>query len=107
MGLRSFYSTDVMRHLLQVPNLGIPVSTVTRLRLADRSLIPGTGNEDSFLSSPPRPRPAVGPTQNPIQWVPGAVSLGAMRTGREVDHSPPYNAEVKMPGAIPPFTHNP
>jgi hypothetical protein len=40
-------------------------------------------------------RPALGPTQPPIQWVPGALSLGVKRPGREADHSPPYSAEVK------------
>jgi hypothetical protein len=40
-------------------------------------------------------RTALGPTQSPIQWVPGALSLGAKRLGREADHSPPSSAEVK------------
>jgi hypothetical protein len=40
-------------------------------------------------------RPALGPTQPPIQWVPGALSLGVKRLGREADHSPPSSAEVK------------
>jgi len=40
-------------------------------------------------------RPALGPTQALIQWVPMALSLGVKRPGREVDHSPPANAEVK------------
>jgi hypothetical protein len=40
-------------------------------------------------------RTAQGPTQPPIQWVPGALSLGLKRSGREADHSPPYSAEVK------------
>jgi hypothetical protein len=39
--------------------------------------------------------PAVGPTQPPIQWVPGVLSLGVKRSGREADHSPPASAEVK------------
>jgi hypothetical protein len=30
-----------------------------------------------------------------IQWVPGALSPGVKRPGREVDHSPPASAEVK------------
>jgi hypothetical protein len=34
-------------------------------------------------------RPAVGPTQPPNQWVPGALSLGVKRPGREADHLPP------------------
>jgi hypothetical protein len=40
-------------------------------------------------------RPALGPNQPPIQWVPGALSLEVKRQGREADHSPPYSAEVK------------
>jgi hypothetical protein len=39
--------------------------------------------------------PAVGPTQSPIQWVPGALSWGVKWPGREADHSPPSSAEVK------------
>jgi hypothetical protein len=40
-------------------------------------------------------RPALGPTQPPIQWVPGALSLGAKRPGREADHSSQFSAEFK------------
>jgi hypothetical protein len=40
-------------------------------------------------------RMALGPTQPPIQWVPGILSLGAKRPGREADHSPPSSVEVK------------
>jgi hypothetical protein len=38
---------------------------------------------------------ALVPTQPPIQLVPGALSLGVKRPGREADHSPPSSAEVK------------
>jgi len=34
-------------------------------------------------------KPALGPTQSPTQWVPGALSLGVKRPGHEADHSPP------------------
>jgi hypothetical protein len=37
----------------------------------------------------------LGPTQPPVQWVPGALSLGIKRQGREADHSPTSSAEVK------------
>jgi hypothetical protein len=40
-------------------------------------------------------RTALGPTQPPIQWIPWTLSLGVKRLGREADHSPPSNAEVK------------
>jgi hypothetical protein len=36
-----------------------------------------------------------GPTQPPIQWVPGALSLGVKRPGHEADHLPPSSAEAK------------
>jgi hypothetical protein len=40
-------------------------------------------------------RIALGPTQPPLQWVPGALSLGVKWQGYEADHSPPSSAEVK------------
>jgi hypothetical protein len=35
-------------------------------------------------------RPALGPTQPPIQWVPGVLFLGVSRPGCEADHSLPF-----------------
>jgi hypothetical protein len=41
-------------------------------------------------------RPALGPTQPPVQWVPGGpVPGGKARPGRDADHSPPSSAEVE------------
>jgi len=34
-------------------------------------------------------------TQAPIQWIPGALSLGIKRLEREADHSPSFSAKVK------------
>jgi hypothetical protein len=48
---------------------------------------------DSFFAA--ASRPALGPTQPPIQWVQGALSPGVKRSGREVDHSPAPSDEVK------------
>jgi hypothetical protein len=48
---------------------------------------------------------ALGPTQPPIQWVPGALSLGVKRPGREADHSLPFSAEVKE--WVEPYLHSP
>jgi hypothetical protein len=50
-------------------------------------------------------RRIVGPTQSLIQWVPGALSPGVKRQGREADNSPPYSDEVKNGGAISPLCH--
>jgi hypothetical protein len=37
---------------------------------------------------------ALRPTQPPKRLVPGALSLGLKRPGREADHSPPSSAKV-------------
>jgi hypothetical protein len=37
---------------------------------------------------------ALGPTQTPIQRVPGVLSVGVKHSGRESDHSPPSSVEV-------------
>jgi hypothetical protein len=40
-------------------------------------------------------RTVLGPTQPPIQWVTGALSLAVKWAKREADHSPTSSAEVK------------
>ena len=40
-------------------------------------------------------RPAVGPTQPPIQWVQGLSPGWKSDRGRGIDHPPPSSAEVK------------
>jgi hypothetical protein len=64
-----------------------------------RAELPGfysrQGQETFFYSM--ASRPALEPTQPPIQWVPGALSLIPVR---EPDHSPPSSVEVKSGGAI-------
>jgi hypothetical protein len=52
-------------------------------------------NQFIFLTFTLLSRPALGYTQPPIQWVPGALSPGVKRSGREADHSPPASAKVK------------
>jgi hypothetical protein len=58
-----------------------------------------------IFSSPRRPD-RLRPTQPHIQWIPGALSSGVKRPGREADHSPPTSAEVKeiwIYTATPPY----
>jgi len=40
-------------------------------------------------------KPALGPTQPPIRWVTGVLSLGIKRPRRAADHSPPTSSKVK------------
>jgi hypothetical protein len=52
------------------------------------------GAEDFFLASVYRS--ALGPTQPPVQWVPGVLFPGVKaRPGCDADHSPPSSAEVE------------
>jgi len=41
------------------------------------------------------PRPALGHTQPPVQWVSEALTPGVERPGREADNSSPFCVEVK------------
>jgi hypothetical protein len=56
--------------------------------------VPGPVGSKNFQFSMSS-RPALGSTLPPIQWVPGALSPGIKRPGREANHSPPAIAEVK------------
>jgi hypothetical protein len=47
------------------------------------------------IFSSPVSRMALGPTQPPIQWAPGSLSLGVKWLGHKADHSPPSNAKIK------------
>ena len=47
------------------------------------------GEDEIFSPS----RPALGPTQPPVNWVPG-LSRGKVRPGRAAEHSPPSSAAV-------------
>jgi hypothetical protein len=62
----------------------------------------GTGNFFFTTAS----RTALRPTQPPIQWVPGALSLGVKQPGHEADHSPPSSAEVREWAVLYLHSHN-
>jgi len=63
--------------------------------LDDQGSIPGGGNNGILFLSATASRPSLGPTQPPIQCLPGDLSLGVRRPGCEADHSTQCNAEVK------------
>jgi hypothetical protein len=67
----------------------------------DRGSIPGMDREFFAASS----RPALGPTQPHIQWVPGRSFPAVKRPGREAADSPPSSAGIRMRGPIPPLRH--
>jgi len=48
-------------------------------------------------------RPALGPTEPPIQWAPVALSLGVKRLEREADPHLHLVPRSRMRGAIPPL----
>jgi hypothetical protein len=62
-------------------------------RPRDQSSSPHRVNNFLFSTSS---IPAVGSTQPPIQWVPGTISPGVKRPGREADQSPSASAVKKM-----------
>jgi hypothetical protein len=64
------------------------------------SLIPSKGK---FLLVSTGSIPGLGPTQPPMQRLPGPISPAVKRPEREAHHSPPPSAEVKNGGAIPPL----
>jgi hypothetical protein len=68
------------------------VSIVTRLRV-DRGTIPSRGRTIFCFNT--ASRPALWPTQTPIQWVPGILSLGVKWPEIECDNSLTSSAEVK------------
>jgi hypothetical protein len=71
------------------------VSIATGYWLGDRGVgSSSSGRIKNFLFSTSF-RPALGPTQPPIQWVWGALSPGVKRQRREADHSHLTSAEVK------------
>jgi hypothetical protein len=69
----------------------VVVGRDSEVGIATRYGLDGPGIESQWWQDFPHPsRAALGPTQPPIQWVPGVK-----QPGRDVDHLPPTSAEVK------------
>jgi hypothetical protein len=78
-----------------IESQGSRVGIVTGYGLDDQGVGVQVLTEAKNFHLPMYSRPALGPTQPPIQWVSGALSPGVKRPGREADHSHPASAEVK------------
>jgi hypothetical protein len=61
--------------------------------LDGRGSIPGKGKIYFFSI---KHRPALGPTQTPVNWILGVISQGIKLQGCEIDHSPPPTVRSKM-----------
>jgi hypothetical protein len=79
------------------------VGVATRLMAKPPGFDPWQGKETFLFSL--GSRPALKPTEPPIQWVSRALSPGTKRQGRKADHSAKSSAEVKIAGAIPSLPH--
>ena len=71
----------------QISRPGIAVGIATDYGLDGPGSNPGV--DEIFRPS----RPVLGPTQPPVQWVPGHPG-GKVRRGRAADHSPPSSTAV-------------
>jgi len=79
---------------------GIPIKHHVSRGKDERGSIPGRDGEGIFFLFATASRPALGPTQPLIQWVPGAVSRGVKLTTHL--HLEP---RLKTRGALPPLFH--
>jgi hypothetical protein len=111
IGLRStfnFHNRQQQQHHFRLSrktgSRGSSVSIVTRLRDGR----PGFESQQShgFFFLATASRPALGPTQPPIQWAPVVPSPGTKEPppGREAHQSPPSTAEVKNAWSYTPTT---
>jgi hypothetical protein len=87
-----------------------PIGTVTRLQAREPQFDSRHGQEILLYSTPSRP--TLWPTHPPIQTVPGALSPGVKRQGREADYSPSsadvcsYTSTPHMPSWHGAYIHN-
>jgi hypothetical protein len=95
MSWNIFYSLNPfgMKKLLKEPRTKIKTHNYRKSGILRNTKETNKGTD--FFRCVTASRTALGPTQHPIQWVPGALSLSVKRPGREADHSPPSSTEVK------------
>jgi hypothetical protein len=74
---------------------GSSVSIVTRQRIRWPEFHSRQGQSRNFSFFAAASKPVLGPTQAPIQWVPGALSSGVKRPDREADHSTASSNEIR------------
>jgi hypothetical protein len=79
---------DLMTVMTTVRSRGSSVSIVSDYGLDNRAI----GEGQRIFPPTSVSRPALGPTQPPVQWVPGVLSPGQCAV--DADHSPPSSAEV-------------
>jgi hypothetical protein len=73
----------------KVKNLGSSVSIEARLQACRPVFSSRQGNDWIFSVFSVTSRPALGPTQPPIQWELGAIAPAVKRSGREAVPTPP------------------
>jgi hypothetical protein len=89
---------EMMMMMMMIKTTTTTTTTNTELS----GIVLGYGQDDRWFDSRQgleifftiASREALGPTQPPIQRLPGTLSLGVKQPGREADHSPPPSAEV-------------
>jgi hypothetical protein len=91
--------------MVKSKEIWIKKQTITYIKtdkLSERSCavrFPGKGKDYMFSTAS---APALGSTESPIQWIPGALSPRVKRPGREADHSPPSRAACRC-NCTPPY----
>jgi hypothetical protein len=99
------HKVDLFPELSQKPDIVADLVTIIHY------IMPGYGLDDRGFGSRQGlgifittvSRPILGPTQPPVQWVPGALSFGVKRPVREADDSLHLVPRLRMRGAVSPL----
>jgi hypothetical protein len=92
LGVASQYHKQIRIILHELRNI-LTDETISRDTARGRGCFPVGGGKILFSST--ACRPALGPTQPRIQWLPTTLPPRVKRPGCDADHSPPSIAEVK------------